>query len=116
MSASTSAAPIPATVVSQRGIARQSPEQHGDALGRERVGGLAQQPGQRVVELAVVHGVAELVQHRLGPPLVGLDVAQDAHVTLAVDVDAEGVLALSFARRTGHCGRAQAWMSRPRPS
>ena len=54
--------------------------------------------GQSSVELAVVHGVTELVQHRLGPPLVGLDVAQDPHVALAVDVDAERVLALSFAR------------------
>ncbi len=80
------------------GSAREASEQHGDALGRERVCRLPQEPGEGGVELAVVHGVAELVEHRLGPPLVGLDVAQDAHVALAVDVDAERVLALPLAR------------------
>ena len=57
----------------------------------------AHQPRQRVVTLAVVDGVAELVEHGVHPPLAGLDVAQDAHVAGAVDVDAERVLALAFA-------------------
>ena len=53
--------------------------------------------GRRVVALAVVDGVAELVEHRVHPPLAGLDVAQHAHVAGAVDVDAERVLALALA-------------------
>ena len=56
------------------------------------------QPGQGVVALAVVDGVAELVEHRVHPPLARLDVAEHAHVAGAVDVDAERVLALAFAR------------------
>ena len=54
--------------------------------------------GSVAVETAVVDGVTELVQHRLGPALVLLDVAQDPHVALAVDVDAERVLALARTR------------------
>ena len=37
----------------------------------------------------------ELVEHRVHPPLVRLDVAQHPDVAVAVDVDAEGVLALA---------------------
>src|SRR5262249_20655381 len=49
-------------------------------------------------DLPVVDAVSELVEHRVHPPLVRLDVAQDAYVALAVDVDAERVLALAVAR------------------
>ena len=62
------------------------------------MGGAAHEPGQRVVALAVVDRVAELVEHRVHPPLARLDVAEHAHVAGAVDVDAERVLALAVAR------------------
>ncbi len=54
--------------------------------------------GRVRVALAVVDRVAELVEHRVHPPLARLDVAEHAHVARAVDVDAERVLALALAR------------------
>ncbi len=42
--------------------------------------------------------MSELVQHGVHPPFAGLDVAEDSHVALAVDVDAERVLVLAVAR------------------
>ncbi len=77
-------------------IVHQSAEHHGDALGGERVHG-AQQPGKRAIDPVEVHGVADLVQHRLGPLGVRLDVAEDPHVAGSVDVEAEGVLVLGRA-------------------
>ena len=46
---------------------------------------------------AVVDGVAELVEHGVHPPLARLDVAEHPNVALAIDVDAERVLALAVA-------------------
>ena len=88
----------PAISCSQVGSRDEPAEHHRDAFGGERVRGLAEQPRELGIELAVVHCVAELVEHGVGPPFVRLDVAEDAHVALAVDVDAERVLVLPVAR------------------
>jgi hypothetical protein len=56
--------------------------------------GLAEQPGERPVEAEVEGTVAELVEHRVRPVRVVLDVREHPHVALAVDVDAERVLRL----------------------
>ena len=42
--------------------------------------------------------MAELVEHRVRPEAIGLDVGEDADVPFAVDVDAERVLGLPLAR------------------
>ena len=77
-------------------VSDQPPEQHRDALGRERMHA-AQEPGEIPIDLDVVERVAELVQHRAGPVLGRAIVAEDAHVAFVVDVDAERVLALPVA-------------------
>ena len=79
------------------GIAGEAAHEHRDPLGGERVRGAAEEPRERGVALAVVDGVAELVEHRVHPPFARLDVAQHAYVAGTVDVDAEGVLALAVA-------------------
>ena len=58
--------------------------------------GCAKQPGLVHVQVLVVDPVAQFVQDRLHPPLVVLEVAQDPHVALAVDVRAEGVGVLAL--------------------
>ena len=83
--------------------------------------------GRPVVEAEVVDAVAELVEHRLGPVVVVGDVGEDAHVALAVDVDAERVLVLARAREEvaaredrrrprARCPRTCAARARRRPS
>ena len=59
--------------------------------------GRAEHERKADVDVAVVGGVAELVQHRARPPLVRNVVAQHPHVALPIDVDAERVLALPLA-------------------
>ncbi len=60
--------------------------------------GTAHEPREVGVALAVVDCVAELVEHRVHPPLARFHVAEHAHVTGAVDVDAERVLTLAVTR------------------
>ena len=79
------------------GGADEAAAQHRDPFRRERVRASRHEPRQVAVDTLVVHGVAELVEHRLHPPFAGLHVAQDADVALAVDVDAERVLVLTLA-------------------
>ncbi len=79
------------------GLEREAPHEDRDALGDGQVTG-AEEPRERPVEADVVRAVAELVQHRVRPEAIGLDVGEDAHVPFAVDVDAERVLGLALAR------------------
>ena len=73
----------------------EAPEEVGHGLGGERMGGVAQGPGQRAVVELGVDRVAELVQQRVHPVGIGLDAAQDAHVAGAVDVAGKSVLVLA---------------------
>ena len=82
----------------ERLVAHEAAVQHRDRLGRERVRGLAQEPGQLRVDREVVDRVAELVHHRPEPARARLAVREHAHVVTAVDVGAERVLVLAVAR------------------
>ena len=93
-SSATVAAGSPATLLQPLGIAHEPAAPHRDALGEAEVH-RAQQPRQVAADALEVHGVAELVQHRLGPALARRVVAEHAHVAGAVDVDAERVLHLA---------------------
>ena len=59
---------------------------------------VAQEPREPLVEADVVRTMPELVEHRVGPVAVVGNVREHADVALAVDVDAERVLALAVAR------------------
>ena len=76
------------------GVLREAAHEDRDALGDGQVAA-AEQPRQARVDAEVEDAVPELVQHRVGPVAVGRDVREDADVALAVDVDAERVLALA---------------------
>ncbi len=69
----------------------------GDGLGGAGVGDGAQEVGEPRVYVAVVDGVAELVEHGVHPVGVGPDVGQHPHVVwvLPADREAEGVLVLA---------------------
>ena len=81
---------------SQSAFLRESLEHHRDPFGRQDVGiGRAARRARSGNVLAAIDRMAQLVQHRAHPVLVGHDVGQHAHVALAVDVGAEGVRALA---------------------
>ena len=81
---------------SQSPLLAEPLEHHRHALGAQDVGVGPQHVGHaRRDVLAGVDRVAQLVQHRAHPVLVGHDVGQHADVALAVDVGAEGVRALA---------------------
>jgi hypothetical protein len=59
------------------------------------MGRLTEQPRQPGVQVPVVHGVSELVQHRAHPLFVRPQVAEHPNVRATIHCHTEGVLALA---------------------
>jgi hypothetical protein len=73
-------------------VSDKTPTQDRNGLGREGVGRAAQQVRQLGVEPQVVGRVPGFVQHHLDPVLTRNDIAKDAYVALAIDVETKCVL------------------------
>ena len=87
----------PGNLAQPLGVLREATHQDRDALGDGEMA-VAQEPREPLVEADVVRTMPELVEHRVGPVAVVGNVREHADVALAVDVDAERVLALAVAR------------------